>query len=135
MTSSARFQRTRRGSSVVSPKWSRLSIAAASRLWAAVIAWKSPVNCKLIASDGSSRLAPPPVAPPLRPKTGPIDGCRSASAARSPIVRKPCASPIETVVFPSPAGVGVTAETRMSLPFGRSARSSASSRTFALLRP
>ena len=29
--------------------------------------------------EGSTLLRPPPVAPPLRPKTGPIDGCRSAS--------------------------------------------------------
>ena len=79
--SSARFQRTCRADRArVSRKWSRLSIAAASRLCAAVIAWKSPVNWRLIVFDGSSRLAPPPVAPPLRPKTGPIDGCRSARA-------------------------------------------------------
>ena len=135
LTSSARFQRTCRASSVVSPKWSRLSIAAASRLCAAVIAWKSPVNWRLIVFDGSSRLAPPPVAPPLRPKTGPIDGCRSASAERRPIFRRPCARPIETVVFPSPAGVGVIAETRISLPGGRSSCSSTSRRTFALSRP
>ena len=92
------------GSSAVSPKWRRLSIAAASRLWAAVIAWKSPVNWRLIVFDGSSRLAPPPVAPPLRPKTGPIDGCRSARTARLPILRSPWARPIDVVVFPSPAG-------------------------------
>ena len=80
--SRARFQRTRVGSRSISPKWRRLSIAAASRLCAAVIAWKSPVNWRLIVLDGSIRLAPPPVAPPLRPNTGPIDGWRSASAAR-----------------------------------------------------
>ena len=75
--------------------------------------------------------------PPLRPKTGPIDGCLSAIAAFLPILRSPCASPIDVVVFPSPAGVGVIAETRISLPGGLSAdaRSSASRRTFALSRP
>ena len=133
--SSARFHRTVRGSSVVSSKCRRLSIAAASRLCAAVIAWKSPVNWRLIWSDGSSRLAPPPVAPPLRPKTGPIDGCRSASTDRSPILRNPWASPIDIVVFPSPAGVGVIAETRISLPGLRSVRSSASRWILALSRP
>ncbi len=103
----------------MSRKWSRLSIAAASRLWAAVIAWKSPVNWRLIVFDGSTRLAPPPVAPPLRPKTGPIEGWRSASAEFLPILRRPWASPIDVVVFPSPAGVGVIAETRISRPDGR----------------
>ena len=114
--SRARFHRTRVGSRSMSPKWSRLSIAAASRLWAAVIAWKSPVNWRLIVFDGSTRLAPPPVAPPLRPKTGPIDGWRRARAASWPIRRSPWARPIDVVVFPSPAGVGVMAETRISLP-------------------
>ena len=135
--SRARFQRMRVGSRSMSPKWSRLSIAAASRLCAAVIAWKSPVNWRLIVFDGSTRLAPPPVAPPLRPKTGPIDGCRSARAAFWPIRRSPWARPIDVVVFPSPAGVGVMAETRISLPRGREASAwcSASSRTFALSRP
>ena len=84
-----------------------------------MIAWKSPVNWRLIVFDGSTRLAPPPVAPPLRPKTGPIDGWRSASAACLPIRCSPWASPIEVVVFPSPAGVGVIAETRIKRPGGR----------------
>ena len=41
------------------------------------------------------------------------------------------------VVFPSPAGVGVIAETRINLPAGRSASAacSASRRTLALSRP
>ncbi len=133
--SSARFQSTRPGSSVVSPKWSRLSIAAASRLCAAVIAWKSPVNWRLIWSDGVSRHAPPPVAPPLRPKTGPIDGCRRARTDFLPILRSPWARPIDVVVFPSPAGVGVIAETRISLPGRRSASFRAWRRIFALSRP
>ena len=57
--------------------------------------------------DRVRRLEPARAAagrPPLRPKTGPIDGCRSASADRLPILRSPCARPIEIVVFPSPAG-------------------------------
>ena len=120
--SRTRFQRTLVGSRWNSRKWMRLSIAAASRLWAAVIAWKSPVNWRLIVFEGSTLLAPPPVAPPLRPKTGPIDGCRSATATRLPIRRRPWARPIDVVVFPSPAGVGVIAETRISLPGFRPGR-------------
>ena len=112
----------RRGSSVVSPKWSRLSIAAASRLWAAVIAWKSPVNWRLIVFDGSSRLAPPPVAPPCGRRPAPSTAAAAPAPTRLPIRRRPCARPIEMVVFPSPAGVGVIAETRISLPGGRSGR-------------
>ena len=114
--SRARFQSTLRGSMRESPKWIRLSITAESRLFAAVMAWKSPVNCRLMASEGSRRQAPPPVAPPLRPKTGPMEGCLNARIAFSPIRRRPWAKPMEVVVLPSPAGVGVMAETRMSLP-------------------
>jgi hypothetical protein len=88
-----------------------------------------------MAFEGSTRLAPPPVAPPLRPKTGPIDGWRSASADRLPIRRNACARPIDVVVLPSPAGVGVIAETRINLPRFFPACSSASRRTFALSRP
>ena len=73
--------------------------------------------------------------PPLRPKTGPIDGCRSARAARLPIRRSPWARPIDVVVLPSPAGVGVIAETRISLPGLRPEAAIASSRTLALSRP
>ena len=89
---------------------------AESRLCAEVMAWKSPVKCRLIEFAGSTRLMPPPVAPPLRPNTGPIDGCRSASATVWPIFFNPCARPIDIVVLPSPAGVGVIADTRISFP-------------------
>ena len=110
------------GRASVSPKWSRLSIAAASRLCAAVIAWKSPVNWRLIVFDGSSRLAPPPVAPPCGRRPAPSTAAAAPGRDRLPIRRRPCARPIDVVVFPSPAGVGVIAETRISLPGGRSGR-------------
>ena len=55
------------------------------------------------------------------PKTGPRDGSRSARHALYPSSRKASASPMETVVLPSPAGVGLMAVTSTSLPFcGRS---------------
>ena len=87
--SSARFQRTERGSSGVSSKWSRLSIAAASRLWAAVIAWKSPVNWRLIWSEGSrpAGAAARRALPGRRP--GPSTAAGAASTDRSPILREP----------------------------------------------
>jgi hypothetical protein len=89
----------------------------------------------LIVFEGSTLLRPPPVAPPLRPKTGPIDGCRSASATRLPMRQSPWESPIDVVVLPSPAGVGVIAETRISLPGLRPDAAIASSRILALSRP
>ena len=63
-----------------------------------------------------------------------MDGSRSAKATERPIFFKPWASPIETVVLPSPAGVGVMAETKIKRPrTGRPAR--AAKETFALSRP
>ena len=76
------------------------------------------------------------MAPPLTPNTGPSDGSRSATIARSPMRRKPSASPIVVVDFPSPAGVGVIAVTSTSAPSGRSAaRAIACQPTFALKSP
>ena len=106
----------------------------ASRLWAAVMAWKSPVKWRLMSSTGTTIERPPPVAPPFMPKVGPSDGSRSARHARSPSRAIPWASPIEVVVFPSPAPVGVRAETRISLPGGRP-ESRAARRILALSSP
>ncbi len=89
--SSARFQSTRRGSSRrSSPKWSRLSIAAASRLWAAVIAWKSPVNWRLIVvrrlEPGSRRRRSPPLAAEDRAHRGlPQRQARPLADLRQPL--------------------------------------------------
>ena len=49
--------------------------------------------------------------------TGPSDGSRSASIALRPIRLSASASPTEVVVLPSPAGVGLIAVTRISLPW------------------
>src|ERR1700726_612035 len=70
------------------------------------------------------------------PNTGPSDGSRTQIAARLP--RRFSASPRPTVVvvLPSPAGVGVIAVTRISLPSGRPLRPAiASSDSFALNGP
>ena len=39
-------------------------------------------------------------------KTGPMEGWRSARQAFLPMAWSPCARPMDTVVFPSPEGVG-----------------------------
>lgn len=84
-------------------------------------------------SDGSTVLFPPPVAPPLRPNTGPMLGWRNASATERPLFLSPCARPMEMVVLPLPAGVGVMAETKINLP-RCGLPSSARSEIFALSR-
>ena len=93
-----------------------MSIAAANKSLAAVIACKSPVKFKLISSIGTTCEYPPPVAPPFIPNTGPKDG-----SLKTPIAfffKKHNASnkPILTVVLPSPNGVGFTAVTSINFP-------------------
>ena len=90
-----------------------LSIKAANKLWAFSIALKSPVKWRLISSIGRTCEYPPPVAPPLIPNTGPKEGSRSTTVVFLPIRFNPSVSPIETVVLPSPAGVGEIADTRI----------------------
>ena len=91
-----------------------LSITAHSRLFALVIAWKSPVKWRLISSDGSTVAFPPPIAPPLIPKTGP------RTTAFFPILLSPIPSPIDCVVFPSPNGVGLIEVISINFAFGLS---------------
>ena len=98
------------------PRYSSLSASAASRLCAAVTACMSPVKCRLMRSDGTSIERPPPVPPPLAPNTGPSEGSRSAQAARVPSRRAAWVRPIVHVVLPSPAGVGLMADTSTSFP-------------------
>ncbi len=84
-TSSARRQLTRRGSrpsALPQNRW--LSTIAASRLFAAVMAWKSPVKWRLISSIGATCARPPPVAPPFWPKQGPMLGSRRQIIVRCP---------------------------------------------------
>ena len=75
------------------------------------MAWKSPVKCRLMSSIGKIWLYPPPVAPPFMPNTGPSDGSRKARQVFAPTRFIPSASPMLTVVFPSPAAVGLIAVT------------------------
>ncbi len=99
----------------------RVSIAAATRLWATLMAWMSPVRCRLKSSIGMIWLYPPPAAPPLMLKVGPMLGWRMQH-----ITFLPSALPIAwvrptvVVVLPSPSGVGVMAVTSMYLPWGLS---------------
>ena len=133
LTSSVRLNTTLSGSIFNGLPWKiLLSITAHSKLFAAVIAWKSPVKCRLISSIGKICEYPPPVAPPLTPKTGPRDGSRNARQAFAPIKFNASASPIETVVFPSPAAVGLIAVTSISF---ESFRGLGTDVTFALNLP
>ena len=85
---------------------------------------------------GTTWAYPPPLPPPLIPKTGPIEGSRRQSITSFPIRPMPCAREIEVVVLPSPAFVGVMAVVMTSLPSGRSAsRSRMEREIFALGAP
>ena len=113
------------GSTPSSLPWYTLaSRAAASRLWAACTAWKSPLKCRLMSSMGTTWAYPPPLPPPLMPKTGPMLGSRRQSITRSPMAPSPCVNETLVVVLPSPALVGVIAVVMTSLPSGRPARRS-----------
>ena len=93
-----------------------MSIIADNKLLADVIAWISPVKCKFISSIGAICTFPPPVAPPFIPKTGPKEGSLNVSIDFLPIFLNPSAIAIETVVFPSPNGVGEIAVTKINFP-------------------
>ena len=109
---------------------------AASMLFAAAMAWKSPVKCRFRSSIGTTWVSPPPAAPPLMPKIGPSDGSRRHSTGRLPMCPSPWVSETDVVVLPSPAFVGVIAETHTILASGAPARRSIAPRlTFALYFP
>ena len=86
-------------------------------LLAEVMAWKSPVKCKLIFSIGNTCAYPPPAAPPFMPKHGPSEGSRKATTAFFPMRFMPKAKPTLTVVLPFPLLVGVMDVTKMRLHF------------------
>src|SRR6516225_11498014 len=112
----------------------RVSIAAARRLLAAVMAWMSPVRWRLNSSIGMIWLYPPPAAPPLIPKVGPWLGWRIHVKTFFPrCAPKAWLRPTVVVVLPSPKGVGVIAVTTTYLPLGTFFRRSRTERcTFAL---
>ena len=135
--SSTRRHRMRRGSmpsGLSQNRW--LSSIAASRLCAAVMAWKSPVKCRLIWSIGPTCARPPPVAPPLMPKQGPRLGSRRQIMVFVPRRLSASPRPMVVVVLPSPAGVGLMPVTSTSRPAGALARAATkSSPILALKRP
>lgn len=101
--------RRNNAASVCEFSWNiRVSMAAASRLFAAVIAWMSPVMCRFISSMGTICEYPPPAAPPLMPKVGPWDGCRThVNTCLPQCAPRAWHSPTVVVDLPSPRGVGV----------------------------
>ena len=72
----------------------------------------------MMSSIGTTCAKPPPAAPPFMPNTGPRLGSRRQMTAFLPILFKASPRPTVVVVLPSPAGVGLNAVTRMSLPSG-----------------
>ena len=132
-----RFQRMVRGSifKLATLFWILLSIRAANKLFAFSTALKSPVKCKLISSIGTTWEYPPPAAPPLIPKTGPNEGSLNTTVACFPILFNPSVRPIEIVVLPSPAGVGVKAVTKIKLLLAALSSSIRCNGNFALYFP
>mmetsp|Transcript_5438 Transcript_5438/g.22536 ORF Transcript_5438/g.22536 Transcript_5438/m.22536 type:complete len:657 (+) Transcript_5438:826-2796(+) len=110
--------RLKRASSDCVASWkTRASMAAATRLVAATMAWMSPVRCRLKTSIGMTCEYPPPAAPPLTPKIGPCDGCRIVVTTRLwSVAPSACERPIVVVDLPSPRGVGLTPTTTTRLP-------------------
>src|SRR6476619_6451934 len=109
------------------------STNAASMLLAAAIAWKSPVKWRFRSSIGTTCVSPPPAAPPLMPKIGPSEGSRRHRIGRLPIAPRPCVSETEVVVLPSPALVGVIAETHTIFASGAPDRRSITPRSILAL--
>ena len=87
-------------------------------MWAAVIAWKSPVKWRFICSIGTTWAYPPPAAPPFIPKHGPRLGSLRQTIDFFPILFRPSFKPTDVVVLPSPAGVGLIAVTSINFPSG-----------------
>ena len=73
-----------------------------------------------MSSIGTTCVSPPPAAPPLIPNTGPSDGSRRHSTGRLPMWPSPWVRDTDVVVLPSPALVGVMAETQTTLALGAS---------------
>ena len=67
------------------------------------------------------------------PKFGPRLASRMQTVARWPIRFNASPRPTVVVVFPSPAGVGLIAVTRISLPSGRPSSASMNSREILAL--
>ncbi len=115
--SSARFQKTRPGSSVgvaeVEPVVDRGGQQVMSGGDRVEVAGELEVDLVRRGEPASPAAGRPSFAAEDRPHRRLPQGEHGGFL---PILRSPCARPIEVVVFPSPAGVGVIAETRISLP-------------------
>ena len=111
-----------------------LSTIAESRLCAVVMAWMSPVKCRLMSSAGTSVAAPPPVPPPFTPNTGPSEGSRRARRAVPAAAAHAHRQADGRRGLALAGGVGLIAETRISRPVG-SRPSSAARSTFARCGP
>ena len=89
-----------------------------------VMAWN--LRCKVqvdIVHRHDLGVAKAGSAPSCRSK-GPSEGSRRQTTARLPMRLRPSPRSTVVVVLPSPAGVGVMAVTRISLPSGRSFKDS-----------
>ena len=69
-----------------------------------------------MSSIGTICAKPPPAAPPLIPNTGPKEGSRKQIIVFFPIRFRASPNPTVVVVFPSPAGVGLIAVTKINFP-------------------
>ena len=110
----------RRASRPSALPWCRwLSSIAASRLWAAVMAWKSPVKWRLMSSIGADLRPAAAGGAALHAEDGAERGLaqRDMVARAERVSRRP--SPTVVVDLPSPAGVGVMPVTSTSLPARR----------------
>ena len=76
------------------------------------------MKCRFICSIGTTWANPPPAAPPFIPNEGPKLGSLKQTIDFFPILFNPSFKPTDVVVFPSPAGVGVIAVTKISFPSG-----------------
>ena len=65
---------------------------------------------------GTICAKPPPAAPPFIPNTGPKEGSLKQMIVFLPIRFKASPKPTLVVVFPSPAGVGLIAVTKINFP-------------------
>ena len=99
------------------PKCRCVSISAASRLCAEVMAWKSPLKCRLILSTGCERrLAAAGGAALLAEHRTERRLAQRRDGVCARRFTRPWVRPMVLTVLPSPLVVGVIAVMRMSLP-------------------
>ncbi len=97
-----------------------LSIIALSSECADVIAWKSPVKCRFISSIGTTLRVTAASGAALHAEVRPKRRFADTDSGVLADAVQPSPRPTVVVVLPSPAGVGLIAVTRISLPSVRS---------------